>query len=183
MPSFKTTLPPCTVFANRSVVSTNKLGLRTQTTPAVAVVALGYIERLRKRHPNVKGDEGFEYRLFAVALMLAQKVFEDGCLIGEKAWSEASGIAAKELNIMEREFLLGLDFDMLISPKKLRELSINIEKIFERYADFHGQNERLLGCAALTTLQTDMMACSGAGDADGPVGGKLVVGGVRVKRG
>ncbi|KAJ3036652.1 hypothetical protein HDV00_002476 [Rhizophlyctis rosea] len=141
---------------------------QTRVAPAVALVALSYIERLRSRNPGVEGGEGFEFRLFAVAVMLAQKVFEDACMNLDKCiWSEASGIKVEELKIMEREFLVGLDFDLLVSPKQLGALRLGVERIIARYMVHLGEEELVVAHAALAGLQKDIFACTTTGDARG----------------
>ena len=40
-----------------------RLFTQSKTSPAVALVALSYIQRLRNRNPGVQGGEGFEFRL------------------------------------------------------------------------------------------------------------------------
>ncbi|KAI0719065.1 cyclin-domain-containing protein [Cerioporus squamosus] len=85
----------------------------TQVSQSVIVLSLHYIYRLKGRNPYTSGQAGSEYRVAIAALMLANKFVDDNTYTN-KTWSEVSGIDLTEVNRMEREFLLGIDFDLYV---------------------------------------------------------------------
>ncbi|KAJ3126887.1 hypothetical protein HK098_007021 [Nowakowskiella sp. JEL0407] len=100
-------------------------------TCALAFIALKYVQRLLVNNPACEGQEGVEFRLFAIALMIAHKMYEDRVL-SKKVWSEVTGITQDELAVMEVEFLGGINWDLVVN---LEEWASDIEKIMEWYAD------------------------------------------------
>ncbi|KAI9280704.1 cyclin-domain-containing protein [Sporodiniella umbellata] len=87
----------------------------TQLSCTCILIALYYIKRLRIAYPVIHPSTGSEIRLFATALVLANKFLEDSTFTN-KTWASVSGIPIKELNIMEKEFLSALDYNICISP-------------------------------------------------------------------
>ncbi|KAI0825286.1 cyclin-domain-containing protein [Trametes gibbosa] len=85
----------------------------TQVSQSVIVLSLRYIYRLKARNPYTSGQAGSEYRVAIAALMLANKFVDDNTYTN-KTWSEVSGIELSEVNRMEREFLLGIDFALYV---------------------------------------------------------------------
>lgn len=67
--------------------------------------------------PGIQGADGSEYRLFTVALMLANKYLDDNTFTN-KTWSEVSGMKVTDLNIMELEFLDVLQFKLSIKKEE-----------------------------------------------------------------
>ncbi|CAL1696819.1 unnamed protein product [Somion occarium] len=90
-----------------------KLLETTQVSQSVIVLSLRYIYRLKERNRFTHGQGGSEYRVAVAALMLANKFVDDNTYTN-KTWSEVSGIALEELNKMEREFLMGIDFSLYV---------------------------------------------------------------------
>jgi len=87
----------------------------TQVSQSVIVLSLHYIYRLKLRNRFTNGHAGSEYRVAVAALMT------------NKTWSEVSGIELAEVNKMEREFLLGIDFDLYVD-KTTYESWLNLLK-------------------------------------------------------
>ncbi|KAF9508008.1 hypothetical protein BS47DRAFT_1350826 [Hydnum rufescens UP504] len=85
----------------------------TQVSQGVIVLSLYYIYRLKMLNPHIRGMEGSEFRLAVIALMLANKFLDDNTYTN-KTWSEVSGITLTEINLMEREFLQGIDHRLYI---------------------------------------------------------------------
>lgn len=85
----------------------------TQVSQSVIVLALHYIYRLKIRNRFTNGQSGSEYRVAIAALMMANKFLDDNTYTN-KTWSEVSGINLEEINRMEREFLLGIDFGLYV---------------------------------------------------------------------
>ncbi|KXS17013.1 hypothetical protein M427DRAFT_144552 [Gonapodya prolifera JEL478] len=84
------------------------------------LAALYYVRKVRQRFGvGLVGRTGFESRLVVVGLLLSTKMWGgdandlDGSYTSS-FWSLASSVPLLELNIMEREFLLGLDHSLLI---------------------------------------------------------------------
>ncbi|KAI8085027.1 uncharacterized protein BX664DRAFT_338362 [Halteromyces radiatus] len=87
----------------------------TQLSESVVLLSLKYIALLLRNNPQLRGAEGSEYRLYTVALMLANKFLDDNTFTN-KTWSDISGMKVNELNVMEFEFLDVLRFALFI-PK------------------------------------------------------------------
>ncbi|KAI9504101.1 hypothetical protein BX070DRAFT_190463, partial [Coemansia spiralis] len=80
----------------------------TQIAMPIVMLTLLYVNKFKQRFSGLHGGSGSEYRVFVVALMLASKYLEDNTFTTQ-TWSEVSHLPAKELTIMQREFLLALD--------------------------------------------------------------------------
>ncbi|KAG6334329.1 hypothetical protein ID866_4764 [Astraeus odoratus] len=93
-----------------------KLLETTQVSQSVIVLSLHYIWRLKERNRLTSGLPGSEFRIAVAALMMANKFLDDNTYTN-KTWSEVSGIDLSEINRMEREFLVGVDFSLHISGK------------------------------------------------------------------
>ncbi|KAF8139811.1 cyclin-domain-containing protein [Boletus edulis] len=94
-----------------------KLLETTQVSQSVIVLSLHYIWRLKERNRFTAGLPGSEFRIAVAALMMANKFLDDNTYTN-KTWSEVSGIDLGEINRMEREFLLGVEFSLYVSGKK-----------------------------------------------------------------
>ena len=68
---------------------------------------------------------------------------------------------------VEIQFLVGLDFDLLISPKQLSALRSGVERIIARYVVHIGDEEGSLCHAAIGAVKSDITACATTGDARG----------------
>ncbi|CAG8641678.1 8468_t:CDS:2 [Acaulospora morrowiae] len=89
--------------------------LQTQLSNTVVILSLKYVQRFVKGgRPVDFGEEGPEYRLFTIALMLANKFLDDNTFTN-KTWSEVTSIPVKEINKMELAFLECMDFKMFVS--------------------------------------------------------------------
>lgn len=77
------------------------------------MLSLKYIAMLLQKSPNIQGAEGSEYRLFTVALMLANKFLDDNTFTN-KTWADISCMKVTDLNIMELEFLDVLEFGLFV---------------------------------------------------------------------
>ncbi|KAF1798512.1 cyclin-domain-containing protein, partial [Mucor lusitanicus] len=89
----------------------------TQLSESVVLLSLKYIAMLLQNNPNIQGADGSEYRLFTVALMLANKFLDDNTFTN-KTWSEVSGMKVIDLNIMELEFLDVLRFKLSVQKEE-----------------------------------------------------------------
>ncbi|KAF9119790.1 hypothetical protein BG015_006236, partial [Linnemannia schmuckeri] len=86
----------------------------TQLSSSVILLSLKYIQKLLKNNPSIHGQQGSEFRLFTVSLMLANKFLDDNTFTN-KTWSDVTGINVKEINVMEMEFLNQVQFSLYVS--------------------------------------------------------------------
>ncbi|KAI1868344.1 hypothetical protein JX265_007167 [Neoarthrinium moseri] len=92
----------------------NSILTTTQVTQNVILLALLFVYKLKSTNPKVNGSPGSEYRLLTVALMLGNKFLDDNTYTN-KTWAEVSGIAVKEIHVMEVEFLSNMRYGLLVS--------------------------------------------------------------------
>lgn len=103
---------------------------KTGLSSIVLLLALKYIHRLRLAYPGVAPTTGAEYRLFSVAMILANKYLEDRTFTN-KTWASLTAMPITEVNIMEREFLTILDFDLCINEIEFSNWISAIEGFLE----------------------------------------------------
>ncbi|KAJ8487574.1 hypothetical protein ONZ45_g14284 [Pleurotus djamor] len=107
----------------------------TQVSQSVIVLSLHYIHRLKERNRYTAGQPGSEFRIAVAGLMMANKFLDEYAFdlffdryicspdssssntYTNKTWSEVSGISLIEINKMEREFLLGVDFNLYVDER------------------------------------------------------------------
>ncbi|KAK6079330.1 cyclin [Seiridium cupressi] len=112
----------------------NSILTTTQVTQNVILLALLFVYRLKSRNAKVNGSPGSEYRLLTVALMLGNKFLDDNTYTN-KTWAEVSGIAVKEIHVMEVEFLSNMRYGLLVSKEQWQEW-------LKKLACFHEYCER-----------------------------------------
>ncbi|KAF8735772.1 hypothetical protein AX14_001491 [Amanita brunnescens Koide BX004] len=103
-----------------------KLLETTQVSQSVIVLSLHYIYNLRGKNRFTPAQPGSEFRIAVAGLMMANKFLDDNTYTN-KTWSEVSGIDLSEINRMEREFLLGVDFNLYVD-KPTYESWLNLLK-------------------------------------------------------
>ncbi|KIR55047.1 hypothetical protein I315_02284 [Cryptococcus gattii Ru294] len=82
----------------------------TMVSHSVTLVAVLYVYRLKMRNVFYS-TPGSENRPFVAALMLANKYLDDNTYTNA-TWSELAGIPLTEINRMETEFLVGLNYEL-----------------------------------------------------------------------
>ncbi|CAG8491777.1 4451_t:CDS:2 [Diversispora eburnea] len=92
----------------------------TQVSHSVILLSLLYTARMKMNYPTIKGQNGSEYRTFTCALMLANKFLDDNTYTN-KTWSEVTNIPVTEINMMEKEFLSSLDYQLYVSEQQYFE--------------------------------------------------------------
>ncbi|KAI0148402.1 hypothetical protein GGR57DRAFT_239855 [Xylariaceae sp. FL1272] len=116
-------LPPLSEYTRPSSAYkkwVHSLLTTTQVTQNVVFLALLFVYRLKKTNPRVHGNPGSEYRLLTVALMLGNKFLDDNTYTN-KTWADVSGIAVKEIHVMEVEFLSNMRYGLLTSKEQWKE--------------------------------------------------------------
>ncbi|KAG5440878.1 hypothetical protein PCK2_000033 [Pneumocystis canis] len=121
---------------NRDVLSTINISKN------VIFLALLFIYRLKERNPTIRGKPGSEYRLLTIALILGNKCMSVSvlCLINclvlddntytNKTWSEVTGIFVKEIHVMEAEFLVNINYSLLVSKTQWEDWQIILERLW-----------------------------------------------------
>ncbi|KAI9006696.1 hypothetical protein CLU79DRAFT_550009 [Phycomyces nitens] len=103
----------------------------TRLTESVVYLAMKFIAILLYSNPTIEGDEGSEYRLLIVALMLSNK-FLDDITFTNKTWAEVSGMKLQDLNVMEAEFLDALDYNIFVRDTEYNHWKIVLDRCRER---------------------------------------------------
>ncbi|KAI8838732.1 hypothetical protein BJ741DRAFT_600448 [Chytriomyces cf. hyalinus JEL632] len=100
-------LPPLAQFVG-SVVARSKVG------PNAVSVAVAYLERIRRKLPkSARGLPCSGHRLFLAALILSAKYINDKTYKNRSWVSFTEGLfPVSEINLMERQFLSIIDFDL-----------------------------------------------------------------------
>jgi hypothetical protein len=112
-----------------------------QISCSTALLSLFYLYRLRPRveHMFVPGtfadahrqnsgdpnenryqyrrDPKLEYRLFTIAVVLANKYLDDNSY-SNKAWSDVTGLELRKINIMEQEFMKYIDYNLVVEERE-----------------------------------------------------------------
>lgn len=130
----------------------------TQLSESAVYLSLKYIAILLQSNPTIEGAEGSEYRLFIVALMLANKFLDDNTFTN-KTWSEVSGMKIKDVNIMESEFLEALDYNLFVRSDDYNIWKQLLQECRQRatlsYYDHPQQRQQLV----MMTLETLGLSC------------------------
>ncbi|ORX45789.1 hypothetical protein BCR36DRAFT_585542 [Piromyces finnis] len=100
----------------------------TETSFSLCLCALKLIDRLRTRNGGVCGSDGFEYRIFIAAYIIAFKYFTERS-INNKAWEPVCGMEVSQINIMEIEMLFGISFNINITSEEFIEWIQDIDMI------------------------------------------------------
>ncbi|KAL1924010.1 uncharacterized protein VTP21DRAFT_7045 [Calcarisporiella thermophila] len=109
----------------------------TQVTRPVVLLALLYAQRYR-RATRVQGMPGCEYRLFTVALMLANKYLDDSTYTAH-TWASVSGLPQREIVIMEIEFLQALGHRLHVPDTEYHLWTHKLEQWAARHFSAHQQ--------------------------------------------
>ena len=141
----------------------------TQVSQSVIVLSLHYIYRLKERNRLTNSLPGSEFRVAIAALMMANKFVDEYALLSlfalcappdaspsntytNKTWSDVSCIPLEEINKMEREILLGIDFSLYVNKTTydswlnlLKGLVMTKEKdgnVWKKNSFAHGRSTR-----------------------------------------
>ncbi|KAK9762155.1 hypothetical protein K7432_012382 [Basidiobolus ranarum] len=87
-----------TTLARSSILQSNSIVSLFPSFPTVALIfALVYVERLKKLHPNARGETGCGHRLFLVSYMVACKYLQGHLLACESRTSQGAKDYAAEV--------------------------------------------------------------------------------------
>ncbi|KAK9246736.1 hypothetical protein V1506DRAFT_125819 [Lipomyces tetrasporus] len=89
---------------------------RTQVSRTVVALALLYIYRLKLHSPSILGTPGSEYRVFTIALVLANKFLDDNTYTN-KTWAQVSKLPVSEIGVMEVEFLKHVNYELAVAKE------------------------------------------------------------------
>eukprot|EP01063_Lacrimia_lanifica_P032576 TRINITY_DN558_c0_g1_i1.p1 TRINITY_DN558_c0_g1~~TRINITY_DN558_c0_g1_i1.p1 ORF type:complete len:215 (+),score=91.56 TRINITY_DN558_c0_g1_i1:50-694(+) len=89
-----------------------------KATAEVFLHALIYIDRFTKKR-RMRVTHFNKFRLLLAAVVLAEKFCKDAFYRNDR-YAKISGVSLQELNQIEREFLLGLDWELFVTEEELR---------------------------------------------------------------
>jgi len=98
--------------------------------PSSLVLALLYLDRLRKRNPNYLTSIS-SADLFLVSMMVASKFLHDD---GEEdevfndEWAQSGGVDTKEMNKLEIEFLSAMDWRIFVKKEEFQDAVKKVER-------------------------------------------------------
>jgi len=98
--------------------------------PSSLVLALLYLDRLRKRNPDYLTSIS-SADLFLVSMMVASKFLHDD---GEEdevfndEWAQSGGMDAKEMNKLEIEFLAAIDWRIFVNTEEFQDAVKKVER-------------------------------------------------------
>ncbi|TPX36745.1 hypothetical protein SmJEL517_g01141 [Synchytrium microbalum] len=109
---------------------------RSRIPTATFMASFGYIARLRKRlPPTARGMFCTCHRIYLASLLLAGKYLSD-TPIKNRTWAAYAGIfSLAEVNLMERQLLYLLDYNLQIPIEELEELAVEYLGV-ERDSEF-----------------------------------------------
>eukprot|EP00158_Paraphelidium_tribonemae_P003219 Partr_v1_DN25969_c1_g1_i3_m68463 putative Cyclin-dependent protein kinase len=115
--------PPLTTFIRQLIG-------RSEVKAPVIFLATVYLDRLRTKLPQTaRGLPCTRHRVFLAALIVAQKYLND-IIIKNRVWASLTDLfPLGEVNLMERQFLLLVDFNLNFNQSDIAEYCMNFEQI------------------------------------------------------
>ncbi|ORY00205.1 hypothetical protein K493DRAFT_211370 [Basidiobolus meristosporus CBS 931.73] len=122
---------PSPVFRNfcRTIIT------RSDASPVNVLLALKYFQKFGKCTVTKGGNEYSEANHFVVALMLSHKMLED-CTYSNETWSQITGIPCLELNLLEKNLLKLLEYDVHVSQEEFTQWILYVEQ-YVRHREPH----------------------------------------------
>lgn len=100
---------------------------QTQFPPTSVSLALFYILRLKSTSQrSIIGCANSEFRIFSVALMLANKFLDDNTYTN-KTWSEITKLPLNEITKMEVEFLTNIRYSLIPNQSEWSRWQLNLK--------------------------------------------------------
>jgi hypothetical protein len=97
---------------------------KSQCDRSCFVVAMIFLDRLMRNNNTLQITPHTVHKLSLCALLTAAK-FNTDCHHSNSFWAEIGGVRSEDLNVLELEFLFGLEFSLVIKR--------------EEYAQYHDQ--------------------------------------------
>ncbi|KAI9202237.1 uncharacterized protein BJ171DRAFT_398801, partial [Polychytrium aggregatum] len=85
---------------------------------SVVIVALIFIRDIGVSSHQLSG--GSEPHLFLVSLMVAHKFMDDHTVV-PVTWSRLSGLPQKQINKLEQQFCMAMDYNFKVEPEVFRQ--------------------------------------------------------------
>ncbi|KAF2190932.1 hypothetical protein K469DRAFT_556783 [Zopfia rhizophila CBS 207.26] len=96
----------------------NQVLCATRLPSATILLSMFYLSnRMTILSAQVKGHDAQLYRMLTIALVLGSKFLDDNTFIN-RSWSEVSGIPVADLNHLETEWLVAIDFKLHRDPSE-----------------------------------------------------------------
>lgn len=102
---------------------------RACTTPCSMMLAMVYLDQLRHKNPQYITSVS-SCDLFLVSMMVASKfLYDDGeeDEVFNNEWASSANMELKDLNVLEREFLDALDWNLYVKPKAFAQILDSME--------------------------------------------------------
>lgn len=97
---------------------------------ACLVLALVYIDRLMKLHPEFVVSPLSIHRLIAVSMTVAAK-FADDDFFANSYYSRVVGVRVQELNALEAQFLHLLQWQLFVTPEEFRSYMSHLDNVLD----------------------------------------------------
>ncbi|KAI7865822.1 uncharacterized protein EV154DRAFT_394287, partial [Mucor mucedo] len=94
-------------------------------------LCLKYVALLLQMNPAMEGSEGSEYRIFVVSLLLACKFLDDITFVNT-TWSDVSGMRLSSLNMMEAEFMEGINYRLFVRSQDFNQWKTLMDECRDR---------------------------------------------------
>ncbi len=132
---------------------------RSRTSPCCLIAALIYIQRIQRRRPNLRLSSRTLQRLFLVAAMISAKYLEDLAYFNSY-WSIIGRVGLQELNALELDFLLAIDFDLVIRPEDYTRCTDELQAFRAGSSGRRGCSRVLQIAAGAWALARDASLCA-----------------------
>lgn len=137
-----------------------------EAAPMVLIGALVYLSRTTLQNLLVcsRAVAVNWYRLVAIAILIATKMYIDGSQPWNARFAKATGLSLKEINKMELDFLFLADFDLFIEEKEAEVWVEWMESVARRCGMSTPLRGFILGKSTLAASNTTTPVLSFAGD-------------------
>ncbi|KAL7752863.1 PHO85 cyclin-1 [Sorochytrium milnesiophthora] len=144
--SMQKQLPPLSSFIG-------DLFLRSRLSPLVLLCAGVYLRRLQQKLPA--GSKGLYctcHRTLLACIVVASKNLYDSCP-KNKHWARSSGFSIVEINLMERQLLALLDYNITVSPAEMYNVLAQHLHSYPQLPPSPSYEQALKSAASTTTVR------------------------------
>lgn len=99
---------------------------KSQCDRSCFVVAMILLDRLVRNNSSLQITPNTVHKLSLCALLTAAK-FNTDCHHSNSLWAEIGGVRQEDLNVLELEFLFGLQFSLLIKEEEYEKYSEDLK--------------------------------------------------------